>query len=57
MAPKKKSGKGKGKGKGDEEEEKNAELGKILNNEIKTTQQRIGRETESWRSVGGGEGQ
>lgn len=39
MPPKKKPAK---KGKGDDEEEKMKNLGKILSNEIKTMQQRIG---------------
>ena len=40
MAPKKKPAKGKGKG--DDEEEKMKEVGKMLGNEIKIAQQRIG---------------
>ncbi len=42
MPPKKKKGKGKKGKKGDDEEEKTKEVGKILENEIKTMQQRIG---------------
>ena len=42
MAPKKKPTK---KGKGDDEEEKEKNSGKILNNELKTIQQRIGNIT------------
>ena len=42
MPPKPKANKAKGKGKGDDEEDKVKEIGKILNNEIKTMQQRIG---------------
>ena len=41
MPPKKKAG-GKGKGKGDDEEEKMKELSKILTNEVKVVEQRIG---------------